>query len=45
MNNSIGDNMYKWAKDLFPICRSILGPGVRETLYYLKKLLPNLKIH
>ncbi len=45
MSNSIADNMYKWAKDLFPICRSILGPGVRETLYYLKKLLPNLKIH
>jgi len=37
--------MYKWAKDLFPICRSITGPGVRETLKYIQNILPELKIH
>ena len=36
--------MYKWAEDLFPICRSITGPGVRETLKYINDLLPNLEI-
>jgi aminopeptidase-like protein len=38
-------NMYKWAEDLFPICRSITGPGVRETLSYIQKLIPDLKLH
>ena len=27
----------KWAKDLFPICRSITGKGNRETIKYIKK--------
>ena len=36
--------MYKWAKEIFPICRSITGQGVRDTLFYIKKILPNLKI-
>ena len=36
--------MYKWAKAIFPICRSITGQGVRDTLHYIKKILPNLKI-
>ena len=39
-----GRILYKWAKDLFPINRSIAGPGVRLTLNYLKKINPNLKI-
>ncbi len=40
-----GSLMYNRVKDLFPICRSITGPGVRETLNYLQGLLPDLIIH
>ena len=36
--------LYLWAKDLYPIHRSITGSGVRETLSYIKKILPALKI-
>ena len=41
----VGYEMYQWAKDIFPINRSITGPGVRLTLAYLSKLLPNLIVH
>ena len=41
----IGLDMHSWAADLFPICRSITGLGVRKTLKYLEALLPNLTIH
>ncbi|MGC9384580.1 MAG: DUF4910 domain-containing protein [Kosmotogaceae bacterium] len=41
----IGQKMYQWATDLFPICRSITGNGLRQTLSYIQDLLPNLKIH
>ena len=31
--------MLKWAKDLFPFCRSITGKGLRDTIFYLKKII------
>jgi aminopeptidase-like protein len=40
----IGINMYKWLNDLFPICRSITGPGTRASLRYINDLLPELVI-
>jgi aminopeptidase-like protein len=43
-NKEIGLELHKWATDLFPITRSLTGPGVRETFSYLKKLIPELSI-
>ncbi len=37
--------MHGWATDLFPICRSITGDGVRQTLAYLRKIVPSLEVH
>ena len=37
--------MYQWATDLFPIHRGLTGDGVRQTLGYIKELLPNLAVH
>ncbi len=45
MNQSIGIEMHGWAKDLFPICRSLTGDGVRETLSYLSRIVPSMTIH
>ena len=36
--------MHQWASDLFPICRSVTGKGVRQTLNYIKNLLPEITI-
>lgn len=41
----LGDAMHKWASDLFPICRSLTGAGVRESLHYLSSHLDGLKVH
>jgi len=40
-----GSFCYDLARDLFPICRSLTGPGVRETLTRIKDELPGLTIH
>ncbi len=34
----------EWAKDLFPICRSLTGKGNIKTLNYFKKINRNFKI-
>ena len=42
---AVHEEMFNWAQDLFPICRSITGDGVRETTAYLRKILPSLQVH
>ena len=39
-----GKQMYDLAARLFPICRSITGNGVRQTLDILKQQLPGMQI-
>ena len=38
--NNIANEMYSLMERLFPICRSITGDGVRETLNILKEYIP-----
>jgi len=45
VSQSIGLEMHGWAKDLFPICRSLTGNGVRETLAYLSRIIPSMTVH
>lgn len=39
-----GKSMYELCAELFPICRSLTGNGVRETLNILKRVNPDLQI-
>ena len=36
--------MLKWAKDLFPLCRSLTGNGTSQTLRYFKRINTKFKI-
>ena len=40
----IGAEIHKFAEELWPINRSITGPGVRHTLKKIAEHLPDLKI-
>jgi len=40
-----GEKIYSLMVDLWPICRSITGNGVRETLGRIREFLPKLIIH
>lgn len=41
----LGDAMHALARELFPICRSLTGDGVRRTLDILGRELPGLSVH
>ncbi|MFT5755365.1 MAG: aminopeptidase-like protein [Alteromonadaceae bacterium] len=43
--DNIGERMYFWATELFPICRSLTGKGVRETLEYFQNIIPEMCFH
>ncbi len=36
----VGDEMYQLMEELYPICRSITGEGVRQTLEIIRKYIP-----
>lgn len=40
-----GQAMHDFARALFPICRSLTGPGVRQTLAEIRRHLPEMTIH
>ncbi|NDV20637.1 DUF4910 domain-containing protein [Pseudodesulfovibrio sp. JC047] len=40
-----GHILHQWMRDLYPICRSITGDGVRQTLNYFKEIVPDLTLH
>ncbi|HLN39582.1 MAG TPA: DUF2172 domain-containing protein, partial [Xanthobacteraceae bacterium] len=40
-----GQGMYDLAARLFPICRSLTGNGVRQTLDIIRERLPGPKLH
>lgn len=42
--DSLGTQMYRLISELYPICRSITGNGVRDTLAGVKKIIP-LDVH
>ena len=43
-DNDVGLEMHQLVTELYPICRSITGNGVRETLRIIEKHIP-LKVH
>jgi len=42
--NIVGEQLYEFVKDLYPICRSITGDGVRNTLERVRQKIP-LTVH
>ncbi len=43
MNN--GQIMYNLAAKLFPICRSIMGNGFRDSLNIIREVIPEINVH
>ena len=41
---TLGQEMRRLVSELYPICRSITGDGVRETLGIIKRMIP-LDVH
>ena len=41
---TIGEEMHDLCRELFPICRSITGNGLRQSLSILKKHLPGIQV-
>jgi aminopeptidase-like protein len=44
-NLELGREMYAWAEEMFPVCRSITGDGVRQTLAFMANHVPGLQLH
>lgn len=42
---NLGSQMHELCKELFPLCRSLTGNGVRETLKQLKQQFSNIEIY
>ena len=40
LSEADGENMFALIQELFPICRSITGNGVRQTLAILQRYIP-----
>ena len=40
----LGQDMHEFVSELYPICRSITGAGIRETLHRIQRKVP-LRIH
>ena len=40
-----GKEMFARAKEMFPICRSIMGQGVRDTFDILRRYMPDMKLY
>ena len=43
--SDLGQEMLNFAKFLFPVCRSLTGNGVRQTLKSIKEKVPELAMH
>jgi len=45
VDGAVHAEIYHWAADIFPICRSLTGEGVRKTLGYLQNIVPGITLH
>jgi aminopeptidase-like protein len=45
VDEAVHAEICNWAVDIFPICRSLTGEGVRKTLRYLQNIVPGITLH